>query len=101
MFTDAQLVSFLFAAIVVLLVGMVAFCVFAAIGGALTDWWEGRNVESAFKSNMRNARHMMGVARSNKAQGFHYAARAAVESAKSYRAAAHASVHYAAQMKGV
>lgn len=46
-------------------------------------------------SNMDQARHMLQVAREDKAAGYHCAAKAAVQSALSYRAAHHAARFYA------
>ena len=46
-------------------------------------------------TNMAQARHMLRVAREDKAAGYHCAAKAAVQSALSYRAAHHAARFYA------
>ena len=48
-------------------------------------------------TNMDQARHMLQVARADKAAGYHCAAKAAVQSALSYRAAHHAARFYAAR----
>lgn len=64
---------------------------------ALVAFLARRPAETVAQGYMRQAREMVAVARLDKAQGYHCAARAAVQSAMSYRAAYHAERFYSAR----
>jgi formaldehyde-activating enzyme involved in methanogenesis len=98
MFTQGEIVLFCWLAMVTCIIGVIVFCACAAFAHAVMDWVEGRKPRNEFKEYMTSARHMVNVAKGNKAMGYHYAAQAAMQAAKEYRAAAHA---HARQAKGV
>lgn len=92
MFTQGEIVLFCWLAMAASIIGVIVFCACAAFAHAIMDMVETRKPRNDFKAYMASARHMVQVAKGNKAMGYPCAARAAMQAACEYRAAAHASV---------